>query len=260
MDSLAASRNGCCLASMLGIDYQEPIGMSAENRENVNKKIGEVYAHVAAGLTITFVAAAAISYTPLAGMVITAMVASPFITLITAVAIGAGLIWAIHSTSVDNMDQKRLLGAVFAVFQGVILSPLVVFNAPVFALAGLAATTLTGVLGVIGMKTNIDFGRFQQITFIALAVITVASIGGLFVPALAGAAYEMSLWAGVSFFSAFVVWDTQKAREEATRLELAPGSTLESFDTVGHAAGIYLDVLNLMLKLYALMNNNQQQR
>jgi FtsH-binding integral membrane protein len=207
-----------------------------------------VYAYTAGALAISAVSAVACVKMGFTATLLSIAVGSPYITGIAFLAVGAGLIAATILTPNENSLLKHGCYGLFAVAQGLVLSPLVLINAGAFATATAATVALTGGLGALAMNLQASFEKYEKILMVGLGAIALASLGALVLPASAAAlAHQISYVGGFALFGAFVIYDTHVARSEANRPDFVP---------INHAMNIYLDALNLLVRLWEFFSGN----
>lgn len=218
-----------------------------ENLATTNERIGQVYTYTAAGFGISCLSAYLFSAAGLAGKVVTLLTGSAgLLTGIGLAAVGIGLIVAMHFSS--NSGLKHGFYSLFTVYQGVVLSPLVLANGTAFAIGSLATTGIIGGLGAVALKIHTQFQRFEKILFVALCAIGAASLGALVLPGIAGAALnQISIYGGLALFGAYVIYDTQKMREDAN-------FNGPHFEPIQHATKLYLNAMNILIRLYEIMD------
>lgn len=214
--------------------------------ELINEKIGRVYAYVAEGFLITTASSVAFAKLGFAATVISFfsnVTLAPFILC----AIGIGIIVKTIFTKKEEASLKHGLFCGFALWEGLVISPLVLINAPVFVAAAATTTLVMGGLGVMANALKEGFERYEKILFVALTALTVISFGSL----LLGSPFlhEVCVIGGIALFSAYVIYDTQKVRSQA----LSP-----QFDEINHAMGLYLDAMNLLIRIYDIYSRNQK--
>lgn len=217
----------------------------------INQKIGRIYAYSAAAFGITFASAIAFAKNGFAMAVLSVCVkASVPMTFLVLLAVGVGLIATTYLISKERSTLRHSLYGLFAVWEGLVVSPLVLLNAPAFAAAAVTTVVLTGGLGVMAMVLKESFEKYERILGIALGIIVVASLGALVLPTGAAAfAHEISLIGGIAVFGCLVIYDTHRARSRA----LAP-----EFDEINHSMHIYLDVLNLFVRMWEVFERINQ--
>ncbi|MBF8263580.1 MAG: growth hormone-inducible transrane protein-like [Parachlamydiales bacterium] len=213
----------------------------------VNKKIGRVYLYTAAAFATSFISAHLFSLSGLAGKMITLIIGTNALAVgIGLLAVGIGLLTAVYLTPKENSGLKHTLFGLFTVYEGLFLSPLVILNAPAFAAAAITTAGITGGLGILALKMQTQFKRFEKIMFVALLVITTATFGSLLLPGVAGAfAHQLSLVGGLALFSAYVIYHTQQIRDHAQHDN-------GNFDEINHSINLYLDAMNIFIRIYEI--------
>lgn len=226
------------------VDRRDVPVIETSKETRINEKVAQVYAYVAGGFGITCVTAAVFAWAGLAVSVMT-IGSALFLTVV-----GVSLLFAMKVTSQkDNSWLKHGLYGMLSVWGGVVVSPLVLVNAPVFFAAAATTVALTGGLGIMAMHLKESFAQYERILMVALGAITLASFGALVLPAGAAAfAHEVSLIGGFAVFGALVVYDSHQAREDALN---------EDFDVINHAAEIYLDAANLLVRIWEIYERNR---
>lgn len=212
----------------------------------VSQRVGQVYQYTAGAFSISALSAALFSKVGLAARLCSSIVAAPWMSAVALTAVAAGLLAATILTPKENSLSKHTALGFFAVFQGLAISPLVLFNASAFTAAAVGTVALTGTLGIAAMHLKESFEKYERILMVALGAICLASLSALVLPAGAAAiAHQVSYLGGFALFSAMVIYDTHKARSEAAKPE---------FEPINHAVQIYLDAMNLLVRLYETFN------
>jgi hypothetical protein len=142
-----------------------------------------------------------------------------------------------------------LLGFFFyALLNGFTLS--VVFLAYTFtsiALTFFATASMFGAMTIVGYTTKTDLTRFGSFLFMALLGLVAASVINLFVAS--DTLGWLVTYAGILIFIGLTVWDTQWIKNMTTQAVIAGDTQLESRIGVMGALRLYLDFINLFLKL-----------
>lgn len=214
-----------------------------------NQRVSQVYFYTAAALGTTFSSACVFAQAGLAGRFVAAFAASTWMTGIGALALGIVLLTSTYFAPNESSLKKGLFGT-FALWQGVCISPLVLINAPAFAGAAAVTVALTAGLGALAAKCQTQFRNYETALQWGLGGIFVASIGALALGGVAGAvAHRIALLGGLALFSAYVIHDVQEMRE---------GAALQSegsFDPINHSLNIYLDSMNLFVRIWEIWNS-----
>ncbi|MBU6383823.1 MAG: Bax inhibitor-1 family protein [Verrucomicrobia bacterium] len=216
----------------------------------VNEKIGQVYLYTAATFATTCITAQLSAMSGLAAKVITLLVGAHALTVgIGLLAVAVALMAAIYFTSSRESVLKHSLFGLFAVFHGVVFSPLVLINSSAFAAAAATTVVMTGGLGWLATKIQTQFERFEKIMLISLSVIAAASLGSLFLTGVAGTiAHTVSMVGGFALFSAYIIYDTQMMRKELQT------DGVQHFDVIDRTMKLYLNAMNLFTRLFELFN------
>ena len=86
-----------------------------------------------------------------------------------------------------------------------------------------------------------------------LGVVFVSSLGTAFLPpttALGAGLYSVALYGGLVLFGGFMLYDTQKIIRKA---ETHPQYGLAKFDPVNASVGIYLDTINIFIRIAQIL-------
>jgi modulator of FtsH protease len=154
----------------------------------------------------------------------------------------------------DASPINMVLFVVFSALEGVVLgdvleiyvaqgASLVVFQAAAAtAVAALAA-------GAVGYFTHRDLSRLGGYLFIALVVVVVASLVGLFIQS--GALWTVISAVSALLFTAFLVFDINR---------VARAGKLSQGDAIVMAISVYLDIYNLFLDLLYLLGGRRGSR
>lgn len=214
--------------------------VSDETNQKIYERISQVYAHCATAFAITI--ASAVTCAKIGFTATLLSMASIEMTALFLLAVGISLVYATLNTKKESSDLKKCLFGMFAICQGVVLSPLVLINGTAFLVASGATVALTGGLGVMAMSLKESFEKYETILTVALVAIGLASLGALILPMGAAAiAHEVSYVGGFALFSCLFILDTHKVRSDAEN---------PNFDPINHAMGIYLDAANLLVRIF----------
>ncbi len=90
-----------------------------------------------------------------------------------------------------------------------------------------------------------------------LVAVCLASIGSVALPAAAirtaSVLNNVSLYGGLAVFSGLVLWDTQKIIAHAENAHHG-----RQLSPINDAIGIYLDFINLFIRILAIMDNRRR--
>lgn len=210
--------------------------------ETINERVGQVYLHTAFALGITSCSARIFAKARYAPIVFSALVNSPLISVAALTAIGVGLLMAAGCSPKENSLARYGFYGLFTVFQGLVLSPLVLIDSAAFTAATLSTVALTGGLGVLAMNVKTSFEKYEKILKICLGALALISLSSLLLPASAAAiASKISYLGGFALFSCYIIHDTHKARTEANS---------PAFDPLNHSINIYLNAVSLLIRIW----------
>ncbi len=90
---------------------------------------------------------------------------------------------------------------------------------------------------------------------IGLGLVFAASLGSIFFPPVAGSRlglslYSVSIYGGLVLFSMFLLYDTQRIVKKAEHSM--------HFDPVNESISVYMDILNIFIRLATIMGNNKR--
>lgn len=208
----------------------------------VHVRISKVYAYTAGMFAASCASAWVFAKSGLTLKTVNCLAASPTLSLVGLLAIGIGLLFATLFTAKENAMQKHGLLGMFTLWEGFIISPLVLLNGTAFAAATATTVAVVGSLAALAMKLQESFAKYEKVLMVGLGAIALASLGALCLPAAAAAfSHEVSFIGGLALFSALVIYDTHIARQEAVT---------EDFDEVNHSINIYLDAVNLLIRIW----------
>ena len=139
----------------------------------------------------------------------------------------------------------------FTVFEGLIISPLLLFTDPKTLVAAFVSTAgLFGVMSMLGYATKIDMSRFGGILLAATFALLIAMIVNVFIGS-GVFGYVVSIIA-VIVFAIWTAYDNQKLRID---FENADETNANSIAVMG-AFNLYLDFLNMFINLVRIFSNN----
>jgi FtsH-binding integral membrane protein len=219
-----------------------------------------VYQYVASGLILTGSAAVLSIKTGIAHRV---MSMNPIVATIGLFAAMFGSQILVRSIDKDNVVPKYLAFGLFNAVMGLTLSGLCFYHPQILIRAGLYTLGLMGALSFTAMKAKEDKFLFLGGPLLAgLTVIVLSSIVGMFLPVAFVRTLSLieSLWlyGGLAIFCGFVLYDTQKLMTKA-RIHASNG-TLERVDHMNDSISIYMDVINIFIRLVMILSNGNNRK
>lgn len=247
----AARVTGVVAASGIGYlayqGLQKPIPTSL-SQEKVQTRLRETFASIGAGVAITTASAVAtFRSSRFQNKIMPLMGRHPILATIGSLCLVIVPLVATVATPKDNKIAKYACYAAFTGAMGCMLAPIGVLGGPVLAHAGICTVGLVGGLGIIGATMPREqFLSWEGPAAVGLGVVCAASLGALIFPSI-GAFGAISLYGGMILFSGLVMADTAKL------LKNAETATDESYDPINEGLNIYLDSVNLFVRIAEIM-------
>ena len=149
---------------------------------------------------------------------------------------------------------NMVLFVVFSALEGVVLGDVleiyIAQGASLIVFQAAAATAVAALAaGAVGYFTHRDLSRLGGYLFIALIVVVVASIVGLFIQS--GVLWTVISAVSALLFTAFLVFDINR---------VARAGNISEGDAIVMAISVYLDIYNLFLDLLYLLGGRRGSR
>uniref|UniRef100_A0A1A9V6J6 Growth hormone-inducible transmembrane protein n=1 Tax=Glossina austeni TaxID=7395 RepID=A0A1A9V6J6_GLOAU len=154
----------------------------------------------------------------------------------------------------EGIGAKQLAWAVHCSVLGAVIAPLCFLGGPLLTRAALYTGGVVGSLSAIAVCAPSDkFLYMGGPLAIGLGVVMASSLAGIWLPpttALGAGLASMSLYGGLLLFSGFLLYDTQRIVRIA---EVYPEYTPIPFDPVNASISIYMDVLNIFIRIAMIL-------
>lgn len=174
------------------------------------------------------------------------------LALIGLIAIQFALVFVVARLSESRNKAIALSGYLgFSVFEGLILSPVLLITNPKTLIAAFVSTVgLFGIMAILGYTTKIDMSRFGGILLAATGALFLAMIVNVFI----GSGLFGYVVSGIAVivFALWTAYDNQKLR---IAFETADETNANSIAVMG-AFSLYLDFLNMFISLLRIFSNN----
>lgn len=220
--------------------------------DDAQERIKRTYAYVFGGFALT-AASAVVSH--VAGlsfkMLISKSAALPIGLTLASI---ASLITTL-AVSKENTKIKHIAWACFNITMGMALSPLIIVNQAVLAQAALISLGVGGILTLtVFMSPDREFIKWEAPLLVALASLSIASSIAYFFPrtAFAYGIDRASLYGGLAIFTGLFMASTQRLIKEAQT------QTANAFDAINSSLNIYLDWLNIFIRLFRILDENRE--
>uniref|UniRef100_A0A8C4R432 Growth hormone inducible transmembrane protein n=1 Tax=Eptatretus burgeri TaxID=7764 RepID=A0A8C4R432_EPTBU len=220
----------------------------------VKERVRSTYAHLLSSLAITAGSAIALSRSPALLRTVTPRSPLGAIALVVSVMGSSFLVMSLPYEG--GASLKHLAWAGHSCLLGVVLCPLAGLGGTVLIRAAWTAAGITMATSLIAACAPSDAYMSMAAPLGAgLGLVAAASLGSLFLPvgsALGSAVHVVSLYGGLLVFSWLLVSDTQRAVRQA--------ETLARHDPINSSMAIYMDVVNIFIRLAIIMGGGGGKR
>lgn len=258
------------LASAAGIGALCYYGLGMSNVEGalersvlwpqfVKDRIHSTYAHLGLGFGISAAAAYATFSSPAA---LRLMSGGSLMLAIGSMAALVGSSIVVQSIPYEpGLGIKQLAWAGHCSLLGMILAPLSMVGGPALLRAATYTAGIVGGLSAIAVCAPSE--RFLVSTAplsIGLGAVVASSIGSLFLPPTSKIGlglYGIAMYGGLIVFSGLLLYDTQKTIKKA---ELHPAYSMAPYDPINNSLHIYMDIVNIFIRMLAIFGGGQRRK
>lgn len=225
----------------------------------VRDRIHATYAYFGASCAVTAASAAAIfqSEAMMALMTRSGLIAS----LVT---LGLVMVSGAVAQSLEyrpGLGAKQLAWAAHCAILGAVLAPMCLLGGPILTRAFLYTGGVVGALSTVAACAPSEkFLHMGGPLAIGLGVVFASSLASMWLPptTAAGAGLaSMSIYGGLILFSGFLLYDTQRIVKAA---EHHPQHSQYLFDPINHALAIYMDALNIFIRIAIILAGDQRRK
>jgi len=118
--------------------------------------------------------------------------------------------------------------------------------------AALITGCAVGGMSIVALAAPSDqFLRMGPFLGVGLGIVVAASLGGMFFPA-STLLMNVSLYGGLGLFGLFTAYDAQRVLHDA--------QVLEKFDPVGEQIGLYMDSINIFVRVVQILMMQQSKK
>ncbi|XP_073684690.1 growth hormone-inducible transmembrane protein [Garra rufa] len=220
----------------------------------VKDRIHSTYMYFAGSVGLTALSALAVSRTPaLMGLMMRGSWLAIGATF--AAMIGAGML--VRSISYEHSPMpKHLAWALHAGVMGAVIAPLTLLGGPLMVRAAWYTAGIVGGLSTVAMCAPSEkFLSMGGPLAVGFGVVFASSLGSMFLPptsAFGAGLYSVAVYGGLVLFSMFLLYDTQKVIKRA---ETHPLYGVQKYDPINACMGIYMDTLNIFMRLVMILAN-----
>lgn len=220
--------------------------------EYVKERIRATYAYFGGSVLISTVAAMSVFRSPSLMRVVTANgMLAMFGSL--ALMIGSGMV-AQSIPYEKGFGVKQLAWATHCAILGAVVAPMCFLGGPILTRAAIYTAGIVGGLSTVAVCAPSDkFLYMGGPLAIGLGLVFASSLASIWLPpttALGAGIYSFSLYGGLLLFSGFLLYDTQRIIRSA---ETYPLYASRPFDPINHAISIYLDTLNIFIRIATIL-------
>ncbi|XP_075999745.1 growth hormone-inducible transmembrane protein [Genypterus blacodes] len=225
----------------------------------VKDRIQSTYMYFAGSVGLTALSAVAVSRTPaLMGM----MMGGSWLAIgaTFAAMIGAGML--VRSISYEHSPMpKHLAWMLHAGVMGAVIAPLTLLGGPLMMRAAWYTAGIVGGLSTVAVCAPSEkFLTMGGPLAVGFGVVFASSIGSMFLPptsAFGAGLYSVAIYGGLVLFSMFLLYDTQKVIKKA---ETHPLYGVQKYDPINACMGIYMDTLNIFMRLVMILSGGGNRR
>ncbi|KAG9345962.1 hypothetical protein JZ751_007777 [Albula glossodonta] len=220
----------------------------------VKDRIHSTYMYFAGSVGLTALSAVAVSRTP---ALMNLMMRGSWLAIgaTFAAMIGAGIM--VRSISYEHSPIPKHLAWMFhAGVMGAVVAPLTLLGGPLMVRAAWYTASIVGGLSTVAMcAPSQKFLNMGGPLAVGLGVVFASSIGTMFLPPtspLGAGLYGVAVYGGLILFSMFLLYDTQKVIHRA---ETYPLYAVQKYDPINSCLGIYMDTLNIFMRMVMILAN-----
>jgi len=258
-------------ASVMGLGALAYYGLGLSNQagaaersmlwpEHVRQRIRDTYGYFGASIGITAATAAGIFRTPaLLNIVASGGLVAMGVSI--AAMIGSGMI-ARSIPYQEGFGKKQLAWMAHCAVIGAVVAPICLLGGPILYRAAWYTAGMVGGLSTVAACAPSDkFLYMGGPLAMGFGVIFAASLASNFLPAttaLGAGVYSLALYGGLILFGGFILYDTQKIIHRAEQHPNHYGAA--KFDPVNNSIGIYMDTVNIFIRIAQILAMNQGKR
>ncbi|XP_074519316.1 growth hormone-inducible transmembrane protein isoform X2 [Halichoeres trimaculatus] len=259
---IGGSACGMGLMCYYGLGMSDEMGAIEKSMmwpQIVKDRIHSTYMYFAGSVGLTALSAYAVGRTP---QLMSLMMRGSWMAIgaTFAAMIGAGML--VRSISYEHSPvPKHLAWMLHAGVMGAVIAPLTLLGGPLIMRAALTTAGIVGGLSFTAMCAPSEkFLTMGAPLGVLFGVVFASSIGSMLLPStsvFASGLYSISVYGGLLLFSFFLLYDTQKVIKRA---ETHPTYGVQKYDPINACMGIYVDTLNIFVRLMAIMSGGGSRR
>jgi len=253
-------------ASVVGLGAMGFYGLGLSNKEGaldrsaiwpqyIRDRISSTYSYFGSSISITAASAYLISKNASLMRVATSG-GLVFLFASMATLIGSGMLVRSLPYEEGKLNSKKLAWVLHSGLMGAFIAPVALLGGPIVMKAAWYTAGIVGGLSLIAATSPSEkFLNMGGPLAIGLGVVFASSIGSAFLPPttkLGLSLYSMSLYGGLILFSMFLLYDTQKIVQKA--------ENSVHFDPINQSIGIYMDTINIFIRMASILASGNKKK
>eukprot|EP01080_Neovahlkampfia_damariscottae_P002289 gene2289-2462_t len=229
--------------------------------KHVQEYLFNTYKYVASGLTITSLSA---YFGYKSGLAMKLMQMNPILSGLGFLALSFGTMAWTRSVDPRNTVAKNIAFSSFNAVIGLSLCGLAFLHPQILLRAGIYTGGIVSALSFTAMNAKED--RFLSLggpLMVGLTIVFLSGLTTMFLPArfvtTLSIMEKLWLYGGLAVFSGLMLYDTQKLMARANyRYQIQ--SQLPPPDYVNESIGIYLNIINIFVRMVMILSNSSNKR
>lgn len=227
--------------------------------EEVRQRIRSTYMYFGGSVALTALSAMAVVRTP---VLMNMAMKNSWLAIGASFAamIGSGMVCRSIPYQ-EGFGAKQLAWMLHSGVIGMVIAPITLMGGPIMMKAAWYTAGVVGGLSTLAMCAPSEkFLNMGAPLSIGLGLVVVSSLGTMFFPpttAMGAGLYSLSVYGGVVLFGMFLLYDTQKIIKNA---EHHPSYSPVPFDPVNQSIGIYMDTVNIFIRLAMILNGGGRRK
>lgn len=227
--------------------------------EVVRQRIKDTYKYFGGSLAITAASAVAMARSP---TVMRLVAGNSMMSIFGTIALMMGSGMLVHSLPYqEGFGAKQLAWMLHSGIIGAVIAPLTFLGGPLMIRAACYTAGIVGGLSTVAICAPSEkFLNMGGPLAMGLGVVFMSSIGSAFLPpttALGAGLYSVSMYGGLVLFGLFLLYDTQKIIKRA---ETHPTYAAVPYDPVNNSVSIYMDTINIFIRVAMLLAGGGNRR
>jgi len=161
-----------------------------------------------------------------------------------------------------GLGTKQLAWLAHCAVIGAVVAPICLLGGPILTRAAWYTAGMVSGLSTVAVCAPSDkFLYMGGPLAMGLGIVFCASIGSAFLPpttAMGAGLYSVAMYGGLILFGAFLLYDTQKIIHRAERHPVGYGAP--PFDPVNASMGIYMDTINIFIRIASILASGGNRR